>query len=69
VLTPEEVNKISAAGHDGILYYDKDGNLVEVLAFKPEQVKSAIGNIGSFDPTQKDITKAHGGLAAIKRRK
>jgi hypothetical protein len=68
VLTPEEVSKISAAGHDGIMYYDKDGNLVEVLAFKPEQVKSAIGNIGSFDPAQRDITKAHGGLAAVNRR-
>ena len=31
------------------------GNFVEVAAFKPEQYKSAIGNIGAYDPTNPDI--------------
>jgi hypothetical protein len=66
-LTKEEVAKMAAAGHDGIMYYDRNGNLAEVIAFQPEQVKSAIGNRGRFDPTSKDITKRKGGLAAAKR--
>ena len=65
-LTKEEVAKMTAAGHDGIMYYDRSGNLAEVIAFQPEQVKSAIGNRGSFDPTSKDITKRRGGLAVAK---
>ena len=31
------------------------------VSFKPTQVKSAIGNRGTFDPTDPDITKAEGG--------
>jgi hypothetical protein len=31
------------------------------IAWFPEQIKSAIGNRGTYDPTNPDITKAHGG--------
>jgi hypothetical protein len=68
-MTAEEVQRMKEAGHDGILYYNKNGALEEVIAFEPQQVKSAIGNRGTYDPAERDITKARGGLAAIKRRK
>ena len=60
-LTSDEVNRIKSAGHDGIMHHDKDGNLQEVVAFHPHQVKSAIGNRGTYDPKNPDITKADGG--------
>jgi hypothetical protein len=49
-------------GYDGIIKqrnrYTEDGyvpEVVEVVAFNPEQVKSATANKGSFDPLSKDI--------------
>jgi hypothetical protein len=38
-------------GYDGII--DKFSG--QIVAFKPEQVKSAIGNVGTFDPADPDI--------------
>ena len=35
------------------------------VAFHPEQVKSAIGNNGNFDPRERDITKAEGGQVGL----
>ena len=32
------------------------------IVFEPKQIKSAIGNQGTYDPTVPDITKAEGGL-------
>jgi len=43
------------AGYDSIIAKDSFGNIIEALAFKPEQVKSATGNVGTFDPTNPDI--------------
>jgi hypothetical protein len=43
------------AGYDSIIAKDSYGNIIEALAFKPEQVKSATGNIGTYDPTNPDI--------------
>jgi hypothetical protein len=41
-------------GHDGLIIIDPDaGN--EYVAFRPEQIKSAIGNRGTFDPKNPDI--------------
>jgi hypothetical protein len=49
-------------GYDGIIKqrnrYTEDGyvpEVVEVVAFNPEQVKSATANKGTFDPLNKDI--------------
>lgn len=52
------VRAARAAGHDGVIVTrkagdDYDGQLV--IAFRPEQIKSAIGNSGAFDPTNADI--------------
>jgi GNAT superfamily N-acetyltransferase len=51
-------------GYDGMIFprssYD-GGDQSMVVALHPEQIKSAVGNVGTFDPTSPDITKAAGG--------
>ncbi len=42
-------------GYDGAIIKDKDGISV-VVAFNPNQIKSAIGNSGKFDPEDARIT-------------
>ncbi|TXH46820.1 MAG: PLxRFG domain-containing protein [Desulfurellales bacterium] len=42
-------------GHDGVIKLNKDGAIETLVAFRPEQIKSAIGNSGAFDPTNPDI--------------
>jgi hypothetical protein len=53
--------KLKALGHDGVLFRNDAGNVQEVVAFDPTQVKSAIGNRGTYDPAQVELTKAEGG--------
>jgi hypothetical protein len=60
IYTQEDVSKLQAAGYDGVFLVADDGPN-EIVAFRPEQVKSAIGNEGTFDPTNPVITKAQGG--------
>lgn len=51
-------------GHDAIIVRNPKDNLMdEVVVFDPRQIKSAIGNRGTYDPLDPDITKARGGLA------
>jgi hypothetical protein len=45
-------------GHDGVMLYDRNDNLVHAVAFRPEQIKSAIGNNGQFNPANPDIRKS-----------
>jgi len=47
----EYINQMEEGSHDGIIF--KDSLYVE----NPTQIKSAIGNSGSFDPNNPDITK------------
>jgi hypothetical protein len=55
-LEGSEVRKMfEKAGYDSIIAKDSYGNIIEALAFKPEQVKSATGNVGTYDPTNPDI--------------
>jgi hypothetical protein len=49
-------DKIASKGHDGV---DMGGGVW--VAFHPEQVKSAIGNVGTFDPSKKEMGYASGG--------
>lgn len=60
-LTGIDREKLKALGHDGVLFRNDAGNVQEVVAFDPTQVKSAIGNRGTFDPTEVELTKAEGG--------
>lgn len=54
------VTKAKADGHDGVIIRRNVGDEwdgMTVVAFRPEQIKSAIGNSGRFDPKSPDITK------------
>lgn len=66
----EEAKKLTEElirmGHDGVIApndYEEGlhASHYEVVAFHPEQIKSATGNRGTFDPNDPDITKAQGG--------
>lgn len=48
---------VRAAGHDGVIVRDEDG-IREVIAFRPNQIKSAIDNRGTFDPDSPDILES-----------
>lgn len=57
---PEEtylqtLHKAVAKGHDGVII--KKPNGLEVVAFYPHQIKSAVANNGKFDINDNDITK------------
>ena len=45
------VAQLKRDGYDGIIFGDMD----EIVAFEPTQIKSATGNNGEFDPTNPDI--------------
>ena len=48
-------------GYDGVIYKNK-GEMEEIVAFSPTQIKSATGNRGTFDPNEADMTKASGAM-------
>jgi len=43
------------AGHDGVIQIRPNGQIGDLVAYSPEQIKSAIGNNGDFDPQNNDI--------------
>lgn len=45
---------LKSKGHDGVVLEYPDGT-VEMVAFEPTQVKSALSNTGEFSPTNPDI--------------
>lgn len=55
--TPERVKRyrknLERLGHDGIIFRGR--NASEYVAFGPEQIKSAVGNRGTFDPLSQDV--------------
>ena len=56
--------KLIEMGHDGIVFPKGsiDSKKQQVFTpFHPEQIKSAVGNSGAFNPAERDITKASGG--------
>lgn len=46
--------RVKAQGHDGVVM-DMGEGAIELVAFQPEQVKSATGNNGGFNPSNPDI--------------
>jgi hypothetical protein len=48
---------LTQRGHDGVLV-TLDGKPAEIVAFRPEQIKSAVGNDGNFDPADSDISRS-----------
>jgi hypothetical protein len=47
--------RAKAQGHDGIIIRHDDGSIDEIVVFRPEQIKSATGNRGTFNPESKSI--------------
>lgn len=47
--------KLQSQGYDGAIRLNPFGDKVEVVAFSPEQIKSATGNSGAFDPNNPSI--------------
>ena len=60
-ITGEHIEKLKAMGHDAIILRDPDGNISEVNILNPRQIKSAIGNRGTYDIKEPDVNKADGG--------
>lgn len=61
----EVQSRAQAQGYDGLMKYDRDGDLSEVVAYQPSAVKSAIGNNGNYDTMQYDLNKAMGGAVHL----
>jgi len=60
---PEVIKHLKKKGYDAIwLSEDVNGPHETIAPFSPNQIKSAIGNRGTYDIEDPDITKAHGGL-------
>ena len=60
VLDAQEVAELERQGFDGLMNQDAD----EVVALRPQQVKSAIGNRGTFDPSSPDVRFSFAGQHA-----
>ena len=55
-ITDQNVSKVlREQGYDGVMVYDADGSLKEIVAFAPTQIKSATDNVGTFDAENPDI--------------
>jgi len=60
---------LEGRGYDSVIATDDFSDKpIEFVAFKPTQIKSAIGNRGTYDPDDPDIRKARGGFAVKKGR-
>lgn len=51
----DAMKKLIEQGYDGVIRTDENGKPYEYIAFFPEQIKSATGNIGTFNPSNGDI--------------
>lgn len=60
LVSPQHRAKLIELGHDGV-FWQPGTDKEEVLALHPNQIKSATGNQGTYDPNEDDITKAAGG--------
>jgi hypothetical protein len=57
-------DELRAKGHDGVVF--PDGTYVVLKS--PSQIKSAIGNQGTYDPTSRIMTRASGGPIEVNDR-
>jgi hypothetical protein len=56
-VSPAGRAKLEAEGYDGIIAPAVEGGRFgEIVVFRPEQIKSAIGNSGKFDPNSPSLT-------------
>lgn len=54
--------ELEKQGYDGLVLPDEEFGGESYVAFRPEQIKSATSNRGTYDLTDPDITKAKGGV-------
>lgn len=54
------------AGHDGVVFTNRDGDIRHVVAWKPEQIKS-VNNRGTFDPNNPRILEQRETISAPKQ--
>ena len=59
VENPDVQKLIKSAGHDA--FYVSENHVKNLGIYDPRKIKSAIGNRGTYDPNDPDITKAGGG--------
>lgn len=68
-----DTKKALTEGFDGLITLDDEGQASQITAFRSEQIKSATGNKGTFDPDDPDIrfsldpnetTRPRGGFSA-----
>jgi hypothetical protein len=60
-ISPEGREKLIADGYDSVINRITQSGQEEYLALHPEQLKSATGNAGTFDPTSPRIEENRGG--------
>jgi hypothetical protein len=56
---PDVQDIIKKLGHDA--YYTREDGVKNLAVYDPRNIKSAIGNQGTYDPESADIQKAQGG--------
>ncbi|MEN6584483.1 MAG: PLxRFG domain-containing protein [Sulfuricella sp.] len=61
-----ERESLEAQGYDGVIVNSADGGGDLYVAFHPNQVKSATGNRGTFDPLDPDIRFSSGAISRAK---
>jgi hypothetical protein len=57
-LTPRKIAALKKQGFDGIEARDSNTGIIHYIAFRPEQIKSAIGNSGAFSSLSPDIRQS-----------
>lgn len=62
-VTADQRAELDAQGYDGVIY--DFGSWKEYVAFRPEQIKSATGNNGQFDPANPDIRFSRSGMKTL----
>ena len=60
-LTGEQIKTLEGYGYDGIV----NPSFGETVVFHPEQIKSATGNRGTFDPASPDIRFSRSGIQSL----
>ena len=55
-ISPSRRAELEAMGHDGVVFEGNENQPPEIVAFRPEQIKSATGNSGRFDPNSTSLT-------------
>lgn len=62
------IERLEDLGYDGFIYDNKmEGEGVSYAPFRPEQIKSATGNSGNYDPAEPSIVLRKGGNAMAGR--